>query len=109
MMSFPVNKAALKAGLEQTKQILEGKGSGEGKGAKIMLRGPDGETTQPTLTEEDLSKLSDLIPSVGKYSNQDPKVLIMITEESEAYFSGSKSADAVAKSLGNRLNTYLNE
>lgn len=48
-------------------------------------------------------------PSVGKYANQDSKVLGMITEESAAYFNGKKSADAVAKSLANWINTYLNE
>jgi multiple sugar transport system substrate-binding protein len=33
----------------------------------------------------------------------------MIAEDSAAYFSGSKSAEAVANSLASRINTYLNE
>ncbi|MBW7473914.1 ABC transporter substrate-binding protein [Paenibacillus oenotherae] len=110
MMNFPVNQAALNDKLADTKQILEGGGSKRGgKSAKIMLRGKDGEEIHPTVSDEDIKKVSDLMPSVGKYTNQDSKVLSMITEESAAYFSGNKSAEAVAQSAANRINTYLNE
>lgn len=109
MMSYPVNKAALKNKLIETQQMITGNGDGKGKKAKIMMKGPDGKELHPTLTDEDIGKVLDLMPSVGKYVNQDPKVLSMIADESAAYFSGSKPADAVAKSLANRINTYLNE
>jgi len=109
LMNYPVNKAALKNKLVETQQMLTGKGDGQGKKGKIIMKGPDGKEIQPTLTDEDISKVLDSMPSVGKYTNQDPKVLSMIADESAAYFSGSKPADAVAKSLANRINTYLNE
>ncbi|MBD2871351.1 ABC transporter substrate-binding protein [Paenibacillus arenilitoris] len=111
LMNFPVNKAALGNKLTETKEMLanSGSGGGEGKGPSIMLRNKDGETITPTLTDEDVEKIKSLMPSVGKYSNQDPKVMSMIAEESAAYFSGSKSAEAVAGTLASRINTYLNE
>ncbi|RCW49556.1 ABC transporter substrate-binding protein [Paenibacillus prosopidis] len=109
MMNFPVNKAALKKGLASTKQMIEGGGSQGGKSSSIKLRGKDGQEIKPTVNEEDINKVIAMMPTVGKYANQDLKVLGMITEESAAYFNGNKSADAVAKSLANRINTYLNE
>ncbi|MDQ0112623.1 ABC transporter substrate-binding protein [Paenibacillus harenae] len=110
MMNFPVNKAALANGLASTKEMIEGGGNGEGgKKASIRLRGKDGEEMTPTISEEDMARVTALMPEVGKYANIDSKVLSMISEESAAYFTGGKSADAVAKSLSNRINTYLNE
>ncbi|QYR23474.1 extracellular solute-binding protein [Paenibacillus sp. sptzw28] len=108
MMNFAVNKAALKNKLVETQQMLDGTGT-EGRKPQISIKNPDGVVTHPTLSDEDIDKVLDLVPSVGKYSNQDPKVISMIIQESAAYFSGSKSADAVAKSIANRINTYLNE
>lgn len=109
MMNFPVNKAALINGLAAAKQMVEGGGGKGGKSAGITLRGKDGQEIKPNVSEEDINRVSALMPSVGKYVNQDSKVLSMITEESAAFFTGSKSADAVAKSAANRINTYLNE
>ncbi|WP_028612830.1 ABC transporter substrate-binding protein [Paenibacillus harenae] len=110
LMSFPVNKTALSNKLIETRNMLEGTSTGgDGKKNSIMIRGADGETVTPKLSDEDIEKIKNLMPNIGKYSNQDPKVLSMIAEESAAYFSGSKSADAVAGSLANRINTYLNE
>ncbi|MCC3375198.1 ABC transporter substrate-binding protein [Cohnella sp. REN36] len=105
LMQFPVNQAALQNKLVETKNMLEGKGGGGG----IQIRNKDGTTLQPKLSDEDITRVVNLMPSVSKYSNQNPKVLAMIAEESAAYFSGSKSADAVAKSLASRIGTYLNE
>lgn len=109
MMNFPVNKAALINGLAAAKQMVEGGGGKGGKSTGITLRGKDGQEIKPNVSEEDINRVSALMPSVGKYVNQDSKVLSMITEESAAFFTGSKSADAVAKSAANRINTYLNE
>lgn len=109
MMNFPVNKAALINGLAAAKQMVEGGGGKGGKSAGITLRGKDGQEIKPNVSEEDINRVSALMPSVGKYVNQDSKVLSMITEESAAFFTGSKSADAVAKSVANRISTYLNE
>lgn len=112
LSNFPVHRAAVKNKLVETQQMLQNQGSGDsggGKKMRIQLKGPDGQAITPELTDEDIQRVVDLMPSVGKYSNKDPKVMSMITEESAAYFSGSKSSDAVAKSLANRINTYLNE
>ena len=107
MMNFPVNKAALSAKLTETRQLLEGSASGK-DGPKITLRNESGEV-KPTITDEDIQKVLDFIPSVGKYGNRDPKVLGMIAEETAAFFSGSKKAEAVSGALANRIDTYLNE
>lgn len=109
MMNFPVHKTALASGLASTKEMIEGGGSGEGGKRSIKLMGKDGQEMTPTISEEDIALVTALIPKAGKYANMDSKVLSMINEESAAYFTGGKSADAVAKSLSNRINTYLNE
>lgn len=108
-MNFPVHQKALASGLASTKAMLEG-GSGEGgKKMSIKLMGKDGQEIKPTITEEDIALVTALMPMVGKYVNIDSKVLGMITEEAAAYFAGGNSAEAVARSVSNRINTYLNE
>lgn len=103
LFNFAVHKEALKKKLKEMQEMMSG-----GK-AKMMIKTPDGENQAADLTDEDIEQILSVIPSVGKYGNKDPKVLSMIREESAAYFSGNKTADAVAGLLANRVTTYLNE
>lgn len=111
IQNFPVNKAAFKSKLEEAKKMVEGSGEGEegSGGRKLVMRGADGQELHPTISEADIEAVLNLMPSVGKFGNQDPKVIGMIKEESTAFFSGSKSAAVVAQSLASRIETYLNE
>ncbi|MEF2965459.1 ABC transporter substrate-binding protein [Paenibacillus sp. M1] len=110
MRSFSVNKAAAKAKLAETQEMLARSGSGDGAdGPQISMRSKDGSVITPTFSDEDIEKVLGLLSTASQYSNRDPQVLSMIAEATTDYFSGSKSAAAVAGSLANRINTYLNE
>ncbi|MFD1956457.1 ABC transporter substrate-binding protein [Paenibacillus thailandensis] len=103
LMGFPVHRAALETKLKDMQEKMAG---GE---AKMTIKGPNGEGGSVQLTDEDIEQIVSVMPSVGKYGNRDAKVLNMIREESAAYFSGSKTSEAVAGLLDNRIETYLNE
>lgn len=59
-------------------------------------------------TEEDVQKLESLVAHANKPVFEG-EVLGIISKESPAYFSGQKSAQAVAKIIQNKVMTYLNE
>lgn len=103
MMAFPVNQAAAKTKLEDFAKKLQGGGS------KMMIKQGDGPAQSISITAEQIDAALALLPSVGKYERKDDKVIDMIKEEAASYFSGGKSADAVAKAVANRVDTYLNE
>ncbi|MBB6730250.1 ABC transporter substrate-binding protein [Cohnella zeiphila] len=103
LMGIPVQQAAAKQKLEDTAQDIQ---SGR---AKIVSKGPDGSVQAITITDEQIQAALALLPSVGKYERKDDKVIDMINEESASFFSGGKSADAVAKAVASRVDTYLNE
>jgi len=104
MMAFPVHQTSVKTRLTQFAEDLQ---SGR---AKVMMKGPDGGAAQPvSITDEQIESALALLPSVGKYNRKDDKVIGIIEEETSAYFSGSKTAEAVAKAVAGRAETYLNE
>lgn len=103
MRAFPVDQAAAKTKLEDFAQKMQ---SGENK---MMIKQGDGPAQTLSITADQINAALALLPSVGKYERKDDKVIGMITEEAASYFSGGKSADAVAKAVASRVNTYLNE
>ncbi|WP_168735628.1 ABC transporter substrate-binding protein [Cohnella fermenti] len=104
LQGFPVHQEAAKTRLERFAEELQ---SGR---AKIMIKSEGGEPSPVTaITDEQIEEALALLPSVGRYNRKDDKVIGIVTEETAAYFSGSKSADAVAKAVASRVDTYLNE
>ncbi|MBB6690866.1 extracellular solute-binding protein [Cohnella xylanilytica] len=104
LMSFPVHQAAARAKLEDFAEKLQ---SGS---MKMMIKNKDGGPAQSlSITEEQIESALALLPSVGKYQHKDDKVIAMVKEEAASFFSGGKSAEAVAKAVASRVNTYLNE
>lgn len=61
------------------------------------------------VPDEDFAQFKKLINTADRYSGADNKVMKIIDEESQAFFSGQKSAEEVAKLIQNRVTTYLNE
>lgn len=97
---FPLNKEVYK---QQVTQLL--------KDGKVEDH-PDGFLSGLvfTITAQDIEGL-DIFLEQAKYPvafNRD-QVQEIIAQESKAYFSGQKSAEAVAKLLQNRISLYLNE
>jgi multiple sugar transport system substrate-binding protein len=103
LMGFPVQQAAARQSLEDFAKNLQ---SG---GAKMMIKSKDGPAKSISVTDEQVEAALALLPKVGKYKNTDDKVVDMIKEEAASFFSGGKSADAVAKAVASRVGTYLNE
>ncbi|UQZ81122.1 Bacterial extracellular solute-binding protein [Paenibacillus konkukensis] len=61
------------------------------------------------VPDDYFARFKQFLNTADRYSEMDVKVLSIIYEESEAFFAGQKSAEAVAKLIQNRTTTYLNE
>ena len=61
------------------------------------------------LTQEQADKIMEVINSTTKLYSQNRAVLDIISEQTDAFFSGQKSADEVAKLVQGKLSIYVNE
>ncbi len=53
--------------------------------------------------------MKDYLKSITKINKYDENISNIIKEESDLYFSGSKSADETASVIQSRVSIYLNE
>lgn len=60
-------------------------------------------------TEEDAEQLMNIIEGIDKVMNYDEKLINIIIEEAESYFTGQKSVDEVADIIQSRAKIYVNE
>ena len=61
------------------------------------------------FTQEEVDEISEFIYSVNKVSRFDDELRKIILEESESFFSGSKSAQEVAKIIQSRAQIFVDE
>ncbi|CAH1222329.1 hypothetical protein PAECIP111891_05323 [Paenibacillus allorhizoplanae] len=61
------------------------------------------------VSEKDIQVLKTMISEASLPISKSDKVRSIIAEESKAFFTGQKTAEAVAKLIQNRVMTYLNE
>ena len=61
------------------------------------------------LTQEQADKIMEVINTTTKLYSQNTAVLDIISEQTDAFFSGQKSADEVAKLVQGKLSIYVNE
>jgi multiple sugar transport system substrate-binding protein len=109
MRGMPVNKDAFHQLLEDLKDPeLFGKGGKDGKGGTIQLENGR-ELTVPPVTQEQLDKIESYMTGIRSVQETDDKIFSLIQSETEPFFSGQKSVDDVAKSIQNKVETYLNE
>lgn len=94
---FPVKKAVLEAQLEKAQLPTTDQNS--------PFYGSDSEP----LTEADAVYLQSLIGSASRRAMPYTDILDIVVEESEPYFSGDKTAEAVADIIQNRVSIYLAE
>jgi hypothetical protein len=62
-----------------------------------------------SLTKEQADKAMELINSTTKLYSQNDAIMKIIYEQTDAFFSGQKSAEEVAKLVQGKLSIYVNE
>ncbi|KUO75424.1 MAG: hypothetical protein APF77_01400 [Clostridia bacterium BRH_c25] len=104
---LPVNRdAALMAA--QNAVDMSKKASGGGGKMMLSKNGQSVSINKP-ITQEDVDIVQNLLGGASKYTKVDQKVLSIIQEETKAFFESQKSADDTAKTIQDRVNTYINE
>ncbi len=61
------------------------------------------------LTQAQADKIMELVNTTTKVQNYDEELIEMITNESEAFFAGQKSAEEVGRLLQSKMTIYINE
>ncbi len=61
------------------------------------------------ITQEYVDKFNDFIKSITNVSKYDSSMQTIISEETAAFFAGTKTAEETAKIINNRVSTYINE
>lgn len=94
LQGFSVNKKVN----ERTFKDLEEKGAIESPMGSAIL-----------VQEADIDMIKQMLADATTPQKNESKIQQIIEEEAKAYFSGQKSAQAVADLVANRVTTYLNE
>jgi multiple sugar transport system substrate-binding protein len=102
---LPVNKKTLE-------KKIENASSSNISEKKMMIKTPNGSSTSNTpvtFTEEDGKIVLSSVDKLSKYVGSNTKIINIVKDEVPAFFSGQKSAEDVAKTVQNKVNTYLKE
>jgi multiple sugar transport system substrate-binding protein len=94
---FPVKKSA-------NEKLIEEIGNNAKKGTVNTVKGGN-----VKVSEKDIQVLNTMISEASLQITKSDKIRSIIAEESKAFFTGQKTAEAVAKLIQNRVTTYLNE
>ncbi|MCR5101826.1 MAG: extracellular solute-binding protein [Butyrivibrio sp.] len=69
----------------------------------------DWEYKYHTITDEEIQTLQELLDSCRTKSDYDQQIINIISEETEAFFAGQKTAAEVADIIQSRVKIYVNE
>jgi multiple sugar transport system substrate-binding protein len=101
---FPVRQSSLRKTVGGIMEKLQ-----NGK-VQIRVQSQDGQTTQqPTVGDKDKETVLQIAGMADTYIYEDTQVMRIAREEADAFFKGEKSAEDTARSIQNRVTTYLNE
>ncbi|NOV02172.1 ABC transporter substrate-binding protein [Paenibacillus planticolens] len=101
---FAVNKNGAKAQGDTLKKLGSGEG---GKNMKLNINGKS-MTLQPA-TDEEIAAIEKAVSNAKVIAESDPKISMVVAEETAPFFQGQKSAEEVAKVIQNKVSTYLQE
>ncbi len=109
--SFPIRKSSLEKRIEQVMEVIyytdaDGNKKEQSKGFAYM---GDFEVEIYAVKDQEVQTIRKLIESVDTLWTSDRQINSIITEEAQAFFGGSKSAEEVADIVENRIRTYVNE
>lgn len=109
---FPMSQSAYD---ELAKTAMEPSYYIDEKGEKVEYEDTywidDEEVSLPPMTQENVDTVSNLIKSIDSFTSYqyDETMMTIISEETAAYFAGTKSAQDVANLIQNRVSTYIME
>jgi multiple sugar transport system substrate-binding protein len=110
IMGLPVNKEAAEMAAQNALEISKKmNGNGDGKGKMVLSMNGQKVTLNKPLTQDDVNVVQNLLSSANKYTKVDKQVLTIVQEETRSFFEGQKTADDTAKTIQDRVNTYINE
>ena len=103
---MPVNKSVLPQIAQNFSQAIQK------NGGKMRIKDdgiPDQTITLQPPTQEDVDYMENLLSQAKVYIGTDQKILAIVQEETAAFFTGQKTAEATAQLIQDRVSTYLNE
>ena len=100
MCSFPVKKSAYNQLFEKAKNDKTNSHATDCHGKDVRIKKPD---------EGLLEKISNFITSASSTSLSDSRIRMIISEETERYYSDTQSAEETAKNIQNKVSVYLKE
>ena len=109
---FPIRKASLEKQFEEdmTPDYYEDENGNKVEQPKTTWGWDDFEMEIMAATQEEVDAVKKLIESAEKISGSvDEQLVNIITEESEPFFKGQKTAKDVAGIIQNRIQIYVNE
>ncbi len=109
---FPIRKDALEKQfeLDMTPDYYEDGDGNKVESAKTTWGWDDFQMEIMAATQEEVDAVKKLIDSAEKVAGSvDEQLVNIITEESEPFFKGQKSAKEAADIIQNRIQTYVNE
>ena len=120
MWSFPIVKSAFEAqaakAMEQEyetdadgNQVLDENGNPIPISTGGMSYGDEPMIELYAVTQEQYDAVMDVINTTTSYLDYDTNVLVTISQEAAAYFSGDKTVEEVSKLIQNRVSLYMQE
>lgn len=109
---FPIRKDSLEKQFEQdmTPEYFEDENGNKVENPKTTWGWDDFQMEIMAATQEEVDAVKRLIESAEKISGSvDEQLMNIITEESEPFFKGQKTAKDVAGIIQNRIQIYVNE
>jgi len=107
LVGLSVNKAASEA--EAQKAIEMSNNIASGKARIALNNNGQGIVLNKQITEEDVKLVQELLGKANKYNEMDRQIMMILQEETKAFFEGSKTAEATAGAIQDRVNVYINE
>lgn len=109
---FPVRKESLEKqfAIDMTPEYYEDENGNQVERPKTTWGYDDFTVEIMAATQEEIDEIKAIIASAEKVSeNTDQQIINIITEETEPFFKGQKSAADVAGVIQNRVQIYVNE
>jgi multiple sugar transport system substrate-binding protein len=110
LVGLPINKAAVSAAAQhviETSKKISDNNNGKSK-VQVNMNGLRINLKQP-ISKEDVEPIQNLLANANKYVRVDLMVMKIVQEETEAFFEGQKTAEDTAKTIQDRVSTYINE